>query len=85
MPKFERGNPGRPPGIPNKPNPVKEAIQQFLEKNIDQVQESFDQLEPLQKLQFIANILPYAIPKQASIQADTREERTVILTFKDAE
>ena len=49
---------------------VKEALVSFLELNIDKVQESFDQLKPLEKLQFVANILPYVVPKLSSVQSE---------------
>lgn len=50
---------------------VKESLVRFLEDNIDKVQESFDELRPLEKLQFIANILPYIVPKMSSIQSES--------------
>ena len=56
-----------PPKISTK---VKQALVNFLELNIDKVQESFDQLKPLEKLQFIANILPYMVPKLSSIESE---------------
>jgi len=56
-----------PPKISTK---VKQALVNFLELNIEKVQESFDQLKPLEKLQFIANILPYMVPKLSSIESD---------------
>lgn len=50
---------------------VKESLVKFLEDNIDKVQDSFDKLKPLEKLQFIANILPYIVPKMSSIQSES--------------
>lgn len=52
---------------------VKEAIINFLENNIDQIQDSFDTLKPAQKLQFISDILPYAAPKLQSIQSEVNQ------------
>ena len=49
---------------------VKEALVKFLEDNIDAVQESFDKLKPLEKLQFVANILPYVVPKLSAIESE---------------
>jgi hypothetical protein len=49
---------------------VKQALVSFLELNIDKVQESFDQLKPLEKLQFVANILPYVVPKLSATQSE---------------
>jgi hypothetical protein len=68
--RFTPGNPGRPKG-PNKVSmKVKEAIVAFLEKNMDNVQEDFDQLKPRERVQFIADILPYAVPKLSAIQSE---------------
>lgn len=77
MPKpFEKGNQeGRKRG-PNKiSTKVKESIVGFLEDNVDQIQESFDELKAIDKLRFIADILPYAAPKLSSIQ--TENETTI--------
>lgn len=57
---------------PNKiSSKVKDSLVKFLEDNIDKVQESFDELKPLEKLQFVANILPYVVPKLSSTQSET--------------
>jgi hypothetical protein len=69
--RFTTGNPGKPKGaMINASAKVKEAIFDFLEKNVDNIQESFDKLKPIEKLQFVANILPYALPKLSSIQSE---------------
>jgi hypothetical protein len=69
--RFTNGNPGKPKGAAsNASAKVKNAISKFLEDNIEKVQESFDTLKPIEKLQFIANILPYAVPKMSSIQSE---------------
>lgn len=69
--RFGIGNPGKPKGaVSNSSAKVKAAILAFLEKNVDKVQESFDKLDPVQKLQFITALLPYATPKLQSLQGD---------------
>lgn len=69
--RFGLGNPGKPKGAAsNASAKVKEAIVNFLENNVEQIQDSFDKLKPLEKLQFIANIIPYAIPKLSSVQSE---------------
>lgn len=66
---FANGNPGKPKGTLNRTSSlVKEAIVKFLEDNIDQVQDSFDKLKPREKLDFIAEVLPYAAPKLKYIE-----------------
>jgi hypothetical protein len=49
---------------------VKASLVLFLENNIDKVQESFDSLKPIEKLQFITAILPYAVPRMANLQQE---------------
>jgi len=70
--KFAVGNPGKPKGAVVKVSvKVREAIVQFLEDNIDQVQSDFTALKtPKDRLQFIAEILPYAAPKLSAVQTE---------------
>jgi hypothetical protein len=68
---FKPGQSGNLHRGPNKiSTKVKSALVQFLEDNIENVQESFDKLKAIEKLQFIANILPYVVPKLSSTQSD---------------
>lgn len=69
---FGKGNPGKPKGAVTKISAkVRESIVNFLESNVDKIQQDFDTLKPKDRLQFVAEILPYATPKMASIQSDT--------------
>lgn len=52
-------------------NKVKESIVGFLERNVDKIQESFDNLDDKDKLKFIAEVMPYAAPKLSSIQGES--------------
>lgn len=68
--KFLPGNGITRTGAGNKASQkVREAIVKFLEDNVDKIQESFDKLKPREKLEFIADIIPYAAPKLQSIEA----------------
>lgn len=49
---------------------VRESIVNFLENNVDAIQESFNELKAKEKLEFISSILSYATPKLSSIEAD---------------
>ena len=81
--KFLPGNNASSNRGPNKvSSKVKNALVQFLEDNIDNVQESFDELKAIEKLQFIANILPYVVPKMQSIQSDNQTNITGGITIK---
>lgn len=69
--RFGPGNKASVNRGPNKVSTkVKEAIVNFLEKNIEDIQEDFDQLKPRERLQFITDILQYAAPKLSSIQSE---------------
>lgn len=73
--KFLPGNPGKPKGaMVTSTLKIKKAVVDFLELNMTAVQDSFDKLKPLEKLQFITAILPYAVPKQQSIQSELKAE-----------
>lgn len=68
---FKEGNKVSVNRGPNKISiKVRSFLISFLEENIENVQESFDQLKPLEKLQFVANILPYVVPKLSSIESE---------------
>ena len=69
--RFGVGNPGKPKGaVSNASAKVKTAVVDFLERNTENIQDSFDKLKPAEKLRFIADILPYATPKLSSIQSE---------------
>lgn len=69
--KFQPGNKvAKNRGANHVSTKVKESIVNFLEENIDAIQESFDELKPKDKLEFIASIIPYAAPKLSSTQID---------------
>lgn len=70
--RFTFGNPGKPKGAAsNASAKVKAAVVDFLERNTENIQETFDKLKPVDKMRFIADILPYATPKLSSIEADS--------------
>lgn len=69
--RFAVGNPGKPKGAVTKVSvKVREVIINFLEANVENIQKDFDTLKPREKLQFVADILPYAAPKLSSIQTE---------------
>jgi len=80
--RFGAGNPGKPKGaVSNASSKVKQAVVDFLERNTENIQESFDKLKPSEKLRFIADILPYATPKLSSIQSDNETHLTGGITI----
>ena len=73
--RFAPGNPGKPKGAVTKVSvKVKESIFKFLEKNTEDIQDSYDKLKPAEKLRFIADIIPYAVPKLSSVQTEIQGE-----------
>lgn len=81
--RFGAGNPGKPKGaIMKTSSKVKEAVVAFLEKNTENIQETFDLLKPAEKMKFIADILPYATPKLQSIQSENETNVTGGITIK---
>jgi len=53
---------GRPQGAKT-PNDLREIITTFVENNISTMQIEFDNLDGKDKLKFLTEILPYAVPK----------------------
>jgi hypothetical protein len=68
------GNPnGRPKGSRNKITVVlQDKISDFLSNNIESIQQEYDQLSPNEKLKFLANILPYVMPKMKEAEEPVR-------------
>jgi len=62
---------------------VRESIVNFLENNVDAIQESFDELKPKEKLEFISSILSYAAPKLSSTQIEADIQGGISIKFED--
>jgi hypothetical protein len=81
--RFANGNPGKPKGAIVKVSvKVREAIVNFLESNMDKIQEDFDTLKPRERLQFIAEILAYAAPKLSSVQTELNANHSGGITVR---
>ena len=73
MPKFEKGNPGRPKGAKNKVNTqMRDLIQQLFDDNFDTIQEDLENLDPKDRLKFLSDLLPYLLPK---LQSTTHSQK----------
>ena len=86
--RFGKGNPGKPKGaVSNSSAKVKAAIVEFLERNTEKIQDDFDKMKPRERLQFVADILPYATPKLQSIQSDNQTNITggITISWQDPE
>jgi hypothetical protein len=65
----QSGNPnGRPKGARDRTTKeIKDLLNKFISKNLDDIQEQYDQLDPQQKLQFFERVLKYVLPQQRDI------------------
>ena len=61
--RWSIGNSGRPQGSKNK---MREKIKAFLELNFDELQISFNELEPKEKIFFYISLLQFGLPKLTS-------------------
>lgn len=60
---FKTG--GRKAGTPNKiTGEIKEVLSEFLQKEINSLPEYFSAIEPKERLEVIAKLLPYILPRQ---------------------
>ena len=81
---FAKGNPGKPKGAIVKVNvKVRESIVNFLEANVDKIQADFDTLKPRERLQFIAELIPYAAPKLSATQIDGNVNASITIKFDE--
>lgn len=82
--RFTKGNSAASGRGSNKVSTkVKESIVNFLENNVDAIQDSFDKLKPKEKLEFISSILSYAAPKLSSTQVEADVSGGITIKFED--
>ena len=79
---------GRPIGSTNKGiEELRETVQAFIDNNIDTMQQSFDQLQPKEKLFFMDKMLQYCLPKIQSVRITPEEteqkNKMTVIVFKD--
>lgn len=69
---------GRKKGTPNKStSKVKERIEDFINKNAEDMQIWFDDLESKDKVKYMLDMYQYAAPKLKSVEVDATVEKTV--------
>ncbi len=70
--KFKKGNKfgkGRPKGSKNKTTEkIREAFLNFVEGNIDRMQEDFDQLEPKERFKILLDMAKFILPTLKAVE-----------------
>jgi hypothetical protein len=83
MPKFEKGNPGRPQGAKNKSTLLmRDRIQSLFDDNYQTIQHDLEALEPKDRLKFLSDLLPYLLPK---LQSTTYSQKIDLDSITDEE
>jgi len=73
---------GRMKGTLNKSTQdVKDAIKTIIDAEFEQLDKYLVQLTAKERLDFIAKLLPYVVPKQSEVKLDT--EKVVTISFID--
>lgn len=76
MAQFQKGEGGRPKGIPNKVTAdLREWIFNFIDANREQLQKDWEALEPKDRVILFEKLLKYALPTLQSVQLETEFER----------
>lgn len=73
---------GRRRGTPNRNTAeLKEALRAFVDKNIDQLQEDFDQLDAEKRLTFFEKIVRMVLPPPVNADSLTVEQMEEIISY----
>lgn len=72
MARFEKGNThgkGRPKGSKNRTNEkIRNAFLKFVSNNVDEMQESFELLEPKERFKVLLDVTKFILPTLKSIE-----------------
>ncbi len=70
---------GRTKGTPNRTTAeTKEVLQMIVSKELDKLGALLEQLEPNDRINAIAKLLPYIVPKQSEVKTDFYKQDVII-------
>ena len=65
---------GRQKGTPNKlTKEIRTVLKDLIYKELNEIQEHLDSLEPKQRIEIIIKLIPYVLPKVTNISHTTNE------------
>lgn len=65
---------GRQKGTPNKlTKEIRTVLKDLIYKELDEIQEHLDSLEPKQRIELVIKLIPYVLPKVDSISHSANE------------
>ena len=65
---------GRQKGTPNKlTKEIRTVLKDLIYKELDDIQEDLDSLEPKQRIELVIKLIPYVLPKVDSISHSANE------------
>ena len=65
---------GRQKGTPNKlTKEIRTVLKDLIYKELDEIQEHLDALEPKQRLEYVIKLIPYVLPKVENISQSNNE------------
>ena len=82
--KGKSGNPkGRPKGAKDRiKGDILAQVKEFIEDNLESIQEDYDALDPKERMQFLLKLLEFAIPKAQGEEKQATEINLLQQTFR---
>lgn len=78
--RGKRNENGRPKGALNKNTAqTKAMLKEFVDKQLDKFEETFNKLEPKEQAEIVVKMLPYCVPKQSEVSVTDNEPRKILI------